>query len=1322
MAADIEPKIRHGTCADPYHDFHKKSLFNTNKTYQAGKPGLYEAKIGLPPGLPIPDSMGEGGVNGLHKENQMLQLLFGGTKISESYTVPTDEANSETLMKNLFDAIDELADKRKEISITTLFGMVPYTIRLLKDTVGNTNINQTRFKVAKPARTKQGRAIPATLQRDGTLTTQNMIDFIGGVPEINILFDACSIDITAMFKYGKKMLGAEPPLKVNWLINREFINDPATKPYFANPTKHPLEVQGASVINRNNIHYLVEDENETIIYSRHGLPDDNDKFMRNRFYSLYDFKLGPTKMTEGSIPTAQLEILDNKRQVHKSSDPKSDNQIGSCCRRILDYIASKIFDRTNMIAVNYQAKRSGDWLQALCCLDVERKYRNVSAREGSGKPLRVKNIVLVTHDRILLFYAILLGIDVIFVGGASGVDNTGSEEEEEEEEDEGAAAPDKKLYTVYFANNNRRMSEADVQAYKQSIITSMFAGAPNKYDTLLGKIGEFNIILNIIKSSRLASIQLKKNIILESKTAKGLEQIKALLIEFVRYASLDYTEINIAALTALRSAYDTAPSTNPEEIKKKIELGMQLYAKYNILEIKTKLCTIESIETSGTFGSNAKMFNVPLPPFHTPLIQKKSRVAVFLYGGAARELQSRNMEILSIGICDILDPEMLNVLKNIIDEIKVKIADFETTPLFNLLQHINLRQGPSTAATATAIIEDVNILHNLNTLIQEQSKVIIIKEEADLNLIRRTAEEEQRRELEAAAAAASGAAAEPKLSVEDREAVAAADAIASAAIDKERTKASVIQVLAEGAEGAEGADAAALAHAHAYAQSKASSDLSDIVTEARSIAGAKVAEAASPGEDADVESLRGASADILRKTEAADVKREDLTIEGLKRAKQEYYEAEQNFNKLTLELEPHLEYLNWSKARAKGVSAKITAAKKFKNGLDAAATELKLKEAKYQLIRSSMNDAAVEADEQVELAVDSYAPSVVEAARAAAGAGAAGAGAAAAVGAAGAGEAKATIFKKMRSRLYTIISILPTRRLLGRLITAVIPFNRGGGAAAHGGGGELHDMWAHFLFISYVSEVLSALNGFESAENLDYQYYDGLSRLVIAYIQSVEDKRDFKPMAQFLYNTIPTCEWKSRGNFGFYTSYVAHCTSLNAVGVIEGDLPDFGYSASLTETTVKNYETITEMMRGKTFSDRQYFLQLNLWNIMNLPFDSTFDPPAMQSVAAPIIATVGNTGQNKGFGFHLNLPKRNTLKKKNQMNNPKQFQGVFSTLTPQQKTLFDRKVGTLRTSRPLSLLGTRINQPMLASAAAGGKRRTFKKKKLRNKTRKNRNY
>ena len=125
---------------------------------------------------------------------------------------------------------------------------------------------------------------------------------------------------------------------------------------------------------------------------------------------------------------------------------------------------------------------------------------------------------------------------------------------------------------------------------------------------------------------------------------------------------------------------------------------------------------------------------------------------------------------------------------------------------------------------------------------------------------------------------------------------------------------------------------------------------------------------------------------------------------------------------------------------------------------------------------------------------------------------------------------------------------------------------------------------------------------------------------------------------------------------------------------------------------------------------------------MNLPFDSTFDPPSMQSVAAPIIATVGNTGQNKGFGFHLNLPKRNTLKKKNQMNNPKQFQGVFSTLTPQQKTLFDRKVGTLRTSRPLSLLGTRINQPMLASAAAGGKRRTFKKKKLRNKTRKNRNY
>jgi len=54
----------------------------------------------------------------------------------------------------------------------------------------------------------------------------------------------------------------------------------------------------------------------------------------------------------------------------------------------------------------YQVKRSGDWLQALSCLDTEREYNNTK--------VDLKNITLITFDRILLIYSLFLGINVLY--------------------------------------------------------------------------------------------------------------------------------------------------------------------------------------------------------------------------------------------------------------------------------------------------------------------------------------------------------------------------------------------------------------------------------------------------------------------------------------------------------------------------------------------------------------------------------------------------------------------------------------------------------------------------------------------------------------------------------------------------------------------------------------------------------------------------------------------------------------------------------------------------------------------------------------------
>jgi hypothetical protein len=66
-------------------------------------------------------------------------------------------------------------------------------------------------------------------------------------------------------------------------------------------------------------------------------------------------------------------------------------------------------------------KRSGDWCQALCLLDKKRKYTIAGYGENAGKTTTLQaleddgvEIMLMTHDRVLLAYAITLGLNVCF--------------------------------------------------------------------------------------------------------------------------------------------------------------------------------------------------------------------------------------------------------------------------------------------------------------------------------------------------------------------------------------------------------------------------------------------------------------------------------------------------------------------------------------------------------------------------------------------------------------------------------------------------------------------------------------------------------------------------------------------------------------------------------------------------------------------------------------------------------------------------------------------------------------------------------------------
>ena len=213
--------------------------------------------------------------------------------------------------------------------------------------------------------------------------------------EQNVLIDCGAIDFLNLFHVKN--------YNINCVINREKLNDPSTSSKIAGKVK--------------GISYLIDDDDDK--RSKHLDHDGdveyyhkNNYLNKDKFFSKYYFYLSTPKRKEPRKSNSDLYtrflIMPNdtaddfETELHVSKDWR-ENSINAC-------ISEMRRKPKKMWPVIYQRKRAGDWLMVLSCFDTDRRYIN----DDTGKHFNLQKTVIKTIDRILLWYALLLGADVLY--------------------------------------------------------------------------------------------------------------------------------------------------------------------------------------------------------------------------------------------------------------------------------------------------------------------------------------------------------------------------------------------------------------------------------------------------------------------------------------------------------------------------------------------------------------------------------------------------------------------------------------------------------------------------------------------------------------------------------------------------------------------------------------------------------------------------------------------------------------------------------------------------------------------------------------------
>lgn len=193
-----------------------------------------------------------------------------------------------------------------------------------------------------------------------------------------------------------------------YLYTSETENDPAGK----TSMKDSVFTKNAKGI---RLVYCEQVGGDPIVYTGGKSFNPGEHDYKLDFYSKYTLTLSPIQriitLGIGKKTTVNLTISnDLNTLVHQIPDAKKSNSIKSIVSEFLKKIISSEWNNVRKFNAHagWIQKRSGDWLQVLACLDTHN--RKFKPELPLGTP-----IFFVTHDRVALAYALLMGVNTIFI-------------------------------------------------------------------------------------------------------------------------------------------------------------------------------------------------------------------------------------------------------------------------------------------------------------------------------------------------------------------------------------------------------------------------------------------------------------------------------------------------------------------------------------------------------------------------------------------------------------------------------------------------------------------------------------------------------------------------------------------------------------------------------------------------------------------------------------------------------------------------------------------------------------------------------------------